>query len=225
MFRLGQPGGIRARDGFRQRRDDPLCEIAPVRTRGVHGNRQDRRPHPLSGFDDLSHRNRGRLGPAHQGLAQHRLDLRTSQAGVATGIHRQETWIVPEPREGVRPTGRRRAELPEALVSPASGRVGRPVASAASSPTRLAGDGLREAATAAPPVRAARPGPARRAPRPPSRCSRPDPAGRPGPGRCRRPESLPAAALQGLGVEVHDRSCRPTRCQTSPSRRPRRASC
>ena len=89
MFRLRQPGRIRACDGFRQRLDSVLCEIAPFQTRGVHGDRQDCRPHAIRGFDDLSHRNRRRLGPAHQGLAHQRFDLRTAQGGAARG-HRHE---------------------------------------------------------------------------------------------------------------------------------------
>ena len=56
MFRLRQPRRIRAGDGFRQRRDNLLSETTPVRTRGVHDDRQDCRLHPISGFDDLGPR-------------------------------------------------------------------------------------------------------------------------------------------------------------------------
>ena len=97
VFCFRQPSRIRARDGFRQRRDDLLREIALVRTCGVHGDRQDCRSHPMDRFDALSHRNRGHLGPAHQRLAQQRFHLRTTQNGVTTVIRRHEGGSYPNP--------------------------------------------------------------------------------------------------------------------------------
>ena len=96
MFRLRQPSGVCAGDGFRQRLDNLLCEIAPAQTRGVRDDRQDCRPHARSRFDDLAHRNRGHVGPAHQWLAQQRFDPRIAQDGVAPRVHRARSRIVLE---------------------------------------------------------------------------------------------------------------------------------
>jgi len=90
VFRPRQPRGERACDRFRQRVDDPLRETAPARTRNVHGDRQNRCLHPVSRFDDLSHRDRRRLGPAHEGLLQQRLELRIVPNGVAPKDHGHE---------------------------------------------------------------------------------------------------------------------------------------